>query len=528
MTFFDNTKNTSKNEPFLRIIAIGGTASVNTNLTVYEYGDDIIVVDCGIGFPDDEQPGVDVIIPDFSYLIEHKNKVRALFLTHGHADHIDAVPYFLQELNVPVYAGKLVQGLIKEKLKEKRFKSVQDAAFNLISPETPEVRVGAFSVSAFRLNHSVPSTVGFAIKTPQGLVMHMADYKIDWTPVLDKPVDMARIAQLAGQGVLCLLSDCLGSTSEGFSKSERSLNDTFIELFERAEGRQVLVTTISSNISRMYQIITAAVKHGRKVVFSGRSIEQGATVARGLGYLKFADSVFVPEKDAKRYLQKDLVYIVAGCYGQPESSLGRLSRNENKDIELEDNALVIFSAKGDLITMASVVRPKYFIPIGGTVTKMRAYKNMIGTLGFNRDTVFELLAGESVVFSNGMAQKGDRVDVKDVYLEMGSADSVSPVVLRDRQVLSDDGVFVVVIPLTGKTKEPVGKVEIITRGFVYVKESQALIGRSRDVINKALDKFRGDFGNWGVVKSTVEKEIERFLFRETGRRPLIIVSSLIV
>ena len=568
MQIFKDTK--QPNElPAVKIIAVGGTTEVNGNMTVYECGDDIIVVDCGVGFPDEEQLGIDVIIPDFTYLLERKEKIRGVFLTHAHADHIDAVPYLLQDLSVPIYAGKLVWGLLEEKLKEKRFKNVPKPSFHLLSPDTPKVTVGNFSFRAFRLNHSVPAAMGFAIDTPQGLIMHMADYKIDWTPAIDKPVDLGRISQIADEGVLCFLSDCLGCTTKGYSQSEATLNDTFDNLFDKAGSRQILVTTISTNISRMYQIISSAVKHDRKVVFGGRSIEQSSGVARRLGYLKFDDSVFIAESDAKNYAQKDLIYIIAGCYGQPGSSLGRASRGENKDIVLEENALVIFSAdpnppgvdvdvermqdaltlrgcevlyseiqanlhvsghgpRGDLITMASVVKPKYFVPIGGTVTKMRAYKNMIGELGFDKKSVFELLQGESVVFENHLAKKGDKIHIEEVYIEGGNSESVSPIVIKDRQVLSEDGVFVVVVPVSRDEKKLAGKVEMISRGFVYVKESRALMGRSRDVVNKALDKYQGDLSDWGKVRADVEKSVEKFLFRETRGKPLIIVSSIII
>ena len=248
MRLFDNIK-TNSNKPRLRIITLGGTETVTKNITIYECGEDIIIVDCGVGFPDSEMHGVDVVIPDFSYLLEHREKVRGLFITHGHEDHIGAVPYLLSELNVPVYTSKLVQGFINVKLKEKKFKAIQNVRFNLLNPETPEVVVGNFKVSAIRINHSVPASMAFAIKTPQGTVLHMADYKIDWTPVLDKPIDLGKISMYGKEGVLCLMSDCLGSTAEGYTKSESALGETFNELFENAQGRQILVTTISSNIS---------------------------------------------------------------------------------------------------------------------------------------------------------------------------------------------------------------------------------------------------------------------------------------
>ena len=497
------------------------------------------------------------------------NWFKGLLITHAHEDHIGAVPYLLQQVNVPIYANKLVQGLLKEKLKEKRFRGIgENVSFHLISSETEETEIGVFKIKGFRLNHSVPEALGFAIKTPEGTIMHMADYKIDWTPVLDAPIDLGVIAEYGRNGVLCLLSDCLGSTTEGYSKSESTLNDTFQDLFEVAEGRQILVTTISSNISRMYQIINAALKLRRKVVMSGRSIDQSVRVARDLGYLPFDEDVFVTENEASSHAQKELVYIIAGCYGQQGSSLDRLSRGENEQITLENNAMVVFSAdpnppgvaedvervmdnltlkgaeviyskiqenlhvsghgtRGDLITIASVVRPKYFIPIGGTVTKARAYTNMVADLGWSHEAVFELLEGESVEFHDGSAKKGARLTVKPVFVDGSTVGEVTQIVVKDREQLSSEGVFVVVVPMQeGKILR--GKVEVITRGFIYVKESKELMGKSKDVVNKILDKNGEKVDDWGNLKRRIENDVERFLFKATGRRPLIIVHSMSV
>lgn len=546
----------SKDE--LKIITMSGTEGVTKNMTVYECGEDIIVVDCGIGFPDSDLLGVDTLIPDMSYVFENKDRVRGLIITHGHEDHIGAVPYFLQELDVPVYATKLVQGFLTEKLKDKQFKGInQNVKFNLITPGKEEFEIGCFKISAFRVNHSVPSSVGFAIRTPQGLILHMADYKIDWTPVLDKPIDLGRIAELGSEGVLCLLSDCLGSTSEGYSKSEATLNDTFKDLFEDAKDRQILVTTISSNISRMYQIIEAAIHCGRKVCLAGRSIDQSVRVAKNLGYLPFNQDAFITTSNAKEHLQKDIVYIIAGCYGQQGSALDRTARSEHDDITLEDNALIVFSAdpnppgvvedvekimdrltllgaeviyskiqgnlhvsghgpRGDLIMVAAIAKPKYFIPIGGTVTKTRAYRNMLGELGIEHNRVFELLEGESVIFNGDEAKKGEKLELKQVYADGKTIGDVIPVVIRDREHLSSEGVFVVVIQG--------GKADVITRGFVYVKESKSLIGRSKDLVNKILNKNKGQ--DWGSLKHRIENDVERFLFKETGHRPMIIVHAV--
>lgn len=554
----------------LKILALSGTEGVTKNMTIYEYGNDIIVVDCGIGFPDADMYGVDVVIPDFTYLLENKEKVKGVFITHGHEDHLGAVPYLLRELNAPIYANALVQGFIKGRIKDRGTKDMaQNTSFHLIGEDVEEITLGNFKVSTFRVNHSVPNSLGIAIDTPQGKVLHMADYKVDWSPVLDKPIDIATISKYGEEGVLCLLSDCLGATTDGYSQSEQTLNQTFHDLLEKAEGRQLMITTISSNISRIYQIVDAAVKAGRKVVLGGRSIHQSVTVARGLGLLPFDDNVFVNDRGSNELRQSELVYIVAGCYGQQGSTLDRISRGEHDSIILVENSLVVFSAdpsppgvgpdvekvmdnltlrdatviysqiqenlhvsghgpKGDLTLIASIVKPKYFIPIGGTITKARAYKNMIEELGFDRESVFELLEGDNVLFSNNQARLGKKIETKQVYVDGKKVGDVGATVIRDRSKLSDDGVFVVIVPISKTTKEPISNVEIVTRGFIYVKESKQLMGAAKDAVNKILDKNQQQVANWGALQSKIEKEIGRLLYRETGRSPMVIVHSVAV
>ena len=543
-------------KPPLKILTLSGTESVTKNLTVYECGDNIIIVDCGVGFPDSEMPGVDLVIPDFTYLKENAHKVKGLFITHGHEDHIGAVPYLLAELTVPIFTSQLVQGFLAERLKEKVNEKLANISMHTLDPESGEVSVGCFRVSAFRLNHSVPRSMGLAIKTPQGTIMHMADYKIDWTPVLDKPIDLAKIARLGEEGVLCLLSDCLGATTEGYSKSESTLSDTFHDLFEAKDGRQIFVTTISSNISRMHQIIVAAMKHNRRVVLSGRSIDQSMRVALGLGYVNYDKSVFVPEKDSQKYAQNELVYIIAGCYGQSGSALDRLARGEHEGIAMQKEAVVIFSAdpsppsvredverlidtlilggaeviygaiqenlhvsghgtKGDLITIAGVVRPKYFIPIGGTVSKMRAYTNMLESLGYTKNSVYESLEGESVVFENGSAKKGPTIETQMVMVGQNGGGEIHEVVIKDRQRLAENGVFIVILPLAEDKKSLAGRVEVVTRGFVLVKESRGLLEKSAQGAAKASDL--------GFIRSKMEKDIQGFLHKETGGSPLVVV-----
>lgn len=550
----------------LKIIKLGSEVGATKNMTVYEQGDDIVVVDCGIGYPDSDLPGVDIVIPDVSYLLQNKHKVRGIFVTHGHEDHFGAIPYVIRDLNVPIYANTLVQSLIKKRLEDRTPGFSENVSFNLISADMGPVRAGSFTFEFFRVNHSVPDSLGFALKTSQGTVLHMADYKIDWSPVIDKPIELDKISRYGNEGVLCLLSDCLGVTHEGYTKSERELAQTFDTLIENAHGKQIFLTTISSNISRMYQVIEAAIRHSRKVVFVGRSISQTAEIAKGLKYLPFSPDAYVDLKEAKKFDPASLLYIIAGCYGQQESALFRLAIGDHQQLSINEGDLVIFAAdpgppsshepvetllhyltvagadviyseiqdnlhvsghgkKGEIKTVASLSKSKYYIPIGGTAARMRAFTHMVETLGVNKSNVFELLEGEVVIFENGNAKFGEKIATENIYIEGSTADKVGEVVLKDREKLSDDGVFVVVVPVT-KENQLAGRAEVVTRGFFYVKENMSLLGRSKDVVNKVLDKEKADLENWNRVKGKIEKKLEKFFYDETGKRPLILISTV--
>lgn len=554
----------------LKIINLSGTEDVTKNLTVFETENDIIIVDCGVGFPDSDMLGVDMVIPDMTYLKKNSHKIRGLFLTHGHEDHIGAVPYFLAEFpNVPVYSGKLVLGFLRKKFEEKRkYKGVpKNPSLHELSPDSEPITLGDFTVEAFGVNHSVPNSLGFAIRTPEGLILHISDFKIDLTPVIDSPIDLNRIARYGEEGVLCLLSDCLGITSEGYSQPEKELSGTFDLLFDKATGKQIIVTTLSSNISRIYQIIKSAQKLDRKIVLLGRSIQGNVDVARGLDYLRFEDSVFVDPKEASKYNQADLVYIAAGSYGQPNSALGRLSRNEHRHVTLQEGACVIFSAdpsppgveedvdrvqdsltllganvlfsqiqdnlhvsghgtRGDLEMIAYLSKAKYYVPIGGTIKRMRIYSNMLGNLGRPQENVFEQLGGDTIVFENGEAKKGTRIAVKDVFLDGSTVGDVGPLVIRDREQLADDGIFVVVVPINQKSRQLAGDVEVVTRGFIYVKESADLINKTKQSVMGLLESRKNNLRNWNEVREDIEKRMNKMLYKETGRNPLIFIQAI--
>ncbi|EKD99549.1 MAG: hypothetical protein ACD_22C00234G0008 [uncultured bacterium] len=564
--FVNTVSNEKSDKPVLKLIAVGD--GVTKNLTVYEYGNDIIAVDYGIGFPGTDDIGVDFIIPDMRYLLENSHKVRGLIITHAHADHFGAVPHLLKELNLPIYANKLTQAYIQNELEEKQFKGIKDTVkYHLLDATTGVADLGVFKVSAFNVNHSVPGSLGIVIDTPEGRIIHMADYKIDPSPILDPPMSLEQLADISKNGVLCLASDSLGSRSKGSIPSEKTLNDTFPQLFAKYPTQQLFITTISSNISRMYQITDAAIKAGRRVVPMGRSIDSSVKIARSLGYLPFPDNAFVDLKKSFEYTPDTLVYLIAGCFGQKGSALDRLSRGEHRDVIIEKGAIVIFSAepnppgvdidvedvssnlvlsgaevidhtnfdnlhvsghghRDDLFKIAMTVKPKYYVPNGGTPIQMHAYANMICESGVERDKVFELQAGEVVEFSNGYAKKGKKIEVQDLYFD---GIGVSPIVIEDRKVLSQDGVFVIIVARSldenGSTGS-YGKIEIVTRGFIYVKEARELVGHAKTLINNLLTKNSEKSDDWGSLKFKIEKEVSRFLFKETGRKPMVIVHSI--
>lgn len=559
--------------PELKIISFSGSFSATKNLMVYEYGDDIIVVDCGIGFPEKSMHGVDLIIPDFTYLRENKDKIRGLFITHGHEDHMGAISYFLEEFNVPMYSNRLVQEYTKEKMKDRGLNGLlKNVTFKTFVPEDQPVICGPFKISGFRINHSVPSAVAYVIDTPQGRIVHAADFKFDMDPVLDKPADVKVIKKFGDEGVLCMLSDCLGVSKDGGSEPETILAPTFEKIMKEGYGRQIFITVISSNLARMHQIIEAARKHGRKVVLSGRSIEQTIRIGIELGYLPFKKEDFISEREAYKQPQSGLLYLIAGCFGQVGSSLDRVSKHEHDDISLEKNALVVFSAepsppgvdvdvlammdrltlegcevyaqflhsrihehlhisghghRDDLKLMVKLLNPKYIIPIGDTVVKMRVYRDMLqDEMQISPDRVYELMDGDSVIFNQGVASKGKKLETQEVYVNSSTYQQIPAGVVKDRNRLANDGIFVVTVVLDKDRKPIKGKVDIVTRGLVIVSESKSFIGRAKDTVNKIFDKHTDQLGDWGFLKGKIEKSIEKFIIRETGKRPIILVINI--
>ena len=543
----------------VKLIPIGGTTNVNKNMYVYETENEILIVDCGIGFPDADMYGVDIVIPDFSYVIERSEKVIGILLTHGHEDHIGAVPYLLAHISVPVYGTKLVLGFLREKFKEH---NINKSILKIIYPDQPSFKIGSFDITPFRVNHSVPDSLAYGLKINNNLIIHVSDFKFDWSPVMDKPFEVGKLAKLADEHPILLLSDSLGSSVSGYTRSERVLGETFSIAMEKNETKQIIITTVSSNISRIQQVIDASIKHKRKVVLLGRSIKTNVEVARTLGYINTPLTVFVEEKELSKFKEEDLVYITTGAYGQTESALGRIASNTHKNIKLQNDSIVIFSAdpipgsfnqidamidkltllgaevlykdvqenlhvsghgaSGDITMLAAIVKPKYFMPIGGTVKTMRAYTKLVSKLGHNKENFFELNEGQSLLIESGVITLGETYKTGNVFIDGNRQISLDPVVIKDRQQLADDGIVAIAIPFNIKTQKVIGKIEINSRGFVFMKESKGLIHNATQKVEKVILANQSKLSDWNFVKQEVDKELSKFFYKETGRNPVIL------
>lgn len=551
-----------KQKPPLRYYSLGGGGEVTRNFHVYEYGDEILIVDCGIGFPDSEALGVDIVVPDISYLRGKIERIKGILISHGHEDHYGALPYLLKDLgNPPVYSSRLVQGFIRRKLEGANMLS--GARLCLINPEEPAFRLGSFEIDSFHVAHSVPDSLGFRITTPQGKVLHISDNKIDMTPVMkSNAFDLSRVAELGNEGVLVLVSDCLGSTAPGHSYSEKDIEKHFYNLFSEAKG-QIFVTTVSSNISRIQQAINAASKLGREGVFLGRSIEGNSLVAKKLGYLDIPPGFLVSPRDlSKRSLNK-VIYFCAGAYGQSGSALDRLSRGDHRLAEIKPEATVVFSAdpappgvkdnvdavidrltqlkatvhyyelqenlyvsghgaSGDKQLLMTLAKPKYFIPISGSPRHVRAYSHLAQELGYSERSIYEIDSGEVVEFKDGRASKGRAITVRNVFVDGFGVGDVGTVVLSDRQMLANDGILVLVLPLKKDKLELAGKVSVSNRGFVFAKEFRALLDEVGVIAAKSVKKFKGKSGDRAGLRRRVEETVHSFVAKETGRSPIVL------
>jgi ribonuclease J len=542
----------------LKIIPLGGLNEIGKNMTVYQYEDDIIVVDSGLAFPEDELLGIDVVIPDISYLKKNASKVKGIVLTHGHEDHIGGLPYVLNELNVPVYGTNLTLGLVENKLKEHRLQKTK--LIRIVPGQI--IKLGVFEIEPIRVCHSIADSVAFAIKTPLGVIVQTGDFKIDYTPIDGQKMDLHRFAQLGSEGVLALLADSTNVVREGYTMSERTVGETFEQIFRHATSNRIIVASFASNVHRIQQIINAADMNDRKVAFSGRSMVNVSNVALELGYLKCSPDIIIDIKDIDRYPENEIVVITTGSQGETMSALARMANSEHRNMEIVPGDMVILSSspipgneksvnkivnqltqKGahviyesladvhvsghakqeELKLIHTLVKPKYFLPVHGEYVHLNRHRELAMELGMNSSNIFILSNGSVLEFSAKGAKIGKSVQAGRVFIDGLGVGDVGNIVLRDRKHLSEDGLIIIAVALSEATGEVVNGPDLISRGFVYVRESEALMEGARSVIDAELKRcFSKNIKDWATLKSSVKDALSQYIYQSTKRSPMIL------
>ena len=542
----------------LKIIALGGLNEIGKNMTLYEYGKDILVVDCGLGFPDDEMYGVDIVIPDFSYLEKNKDRVRGIVLTHGHEDHIGAISYLLEEVNAPIYATAMTNGLVKLKLEEHK---LLDKVKLVNKKPGDRFKVGCMEVEFIHVNHSIAGAVAVAVKTPVGMIIQTGDYKIDSTPIQESMIDLTRFGELGNEGVLALLADSTNVERDGFSPSERFVGAKLNSLFENCKNR-IIITTFASNVHRIQQIIDVSAKHGRKVAITGRSMENVIAVSRELGYLKVPNDTLVDISKIKNYPKSKVTIITTGSQGESMSALYRMVFSGHKQIEIEAGDRVIISAsavpgnektiskvinslfyknadvrygyiedihvsghacRGEMKLLLALVRPKYFIPVHGEQRHMKLHAELAKSVGIEPKNILISETGRVIELGKKGAKLNGSVQSGQIMVDGAGIGDVGSIVLRDRKTLARDGMFVVVVNLSSEDNSIVAGPDIITRGFVYVKESGDLMEEMRGIVVQTIEACRDDgIGDWTTIKAAMKSALSSYLYKTTKRTPMIL------
>ena len=542
----------------LKIISLGGLNEIGKNLTVYEYGGDIVVVDCGMGFPDDDMYGIDVVIPDVSYLIKNQNKVRGIFITHGHEDHIGALPYVLRSLNAPIYATRMSAGLIRLKLEEHR---LLDKTKLVTCEAGNTVRAGKFSVEFIHVNHSIADAVAFAIKGPVGTCVHTGDFKIDATPIQGGMIDLARLGQLGNEGVLALLADSTNVERPGYTRSERSVGNSFDALFKGCEER-IIVTTFASNVDRLQQIIDVAARYGRRVAVTGRSMENAMKVSTELGYMNIPDGVLMDLNQIKSLPKNRVCIITTGSQGETMSALSRMAFSTHRQVDILPGDRIIISAsaipgnehsignvinelyrKGaevlnerelalhvsghacqeELKIIHALVKPKFFIPVHGEQRMLQTHAKLAREMGMDSNHILISDIGRVMELTQNSARLAGTVTAGQVFVDGLGVGDVGSVVLRDRRHLAQDGMIVVVMSMSGEDGSLVSGPDLITRGFVYVKESEGLMEELRQVALEAINSVDARYStDWSAIKGAVKGDLSNYLYKKTKRSPMIL------
>ena len=542
----------------VKIIPLGGLNEIGKNMTAIEYKNDIIIIDCGLKFPDEDMFGIDVVIPDITYLLKHKDKVSGIFLTHGHEDHIGALPYVLKQLNVPVYGTKLTLGIVQSKLKEHNLLSTTE----LITVKPRDVvRLNSVSVEFIKTNHSIADSVAIAIHTPLGAVLHTGDFKVDYTPIDGEPMDFARFAELGKKGVLLMMADSTNVERPGYTMSEKIVGESLCRIFGKSKGR-IIVATFASNIHRIQQIIDAAAMYGRKVAVSGRSMENIVQVAIELGYIKIEKENLVSIDQINKYNNNEIVIITTGSQGEPMSALARMATSEHRKVNIVSGDTIIISAtpipgneklvsrvidqlfkKGaevvygsseavhvsghacqeELKLMQTLVRPKYFIPVHGEYRHLKQHGELANSIGVPKSNILIPEIGDVIEITRNSIKKSGSVISGQIFVDGLGVGDVGNIVIRDRKHLSQDGILTVVVTLSKENKAIIAGPDIISRGFVYVRESEKLMDEARDIVRNVFAKCEEQkITDWSTLKSTVRDELRSFLYEKTKRKPMIL------
>jgi ribonuclease J len=544
-------------KPRLRIIPLGGLSEIGKNMMAMEYGDDIIIIDAGLMFPGEEMLGIDLVIPDISYLLERREKIRGIVITHGHEDHIGALPYLLPQLDVPVYSTRLTHGLISVELKER--KALSGAKLKVM-PFGSQFTLGRFKVEFFPVCHSIPDSAGLIIYTPVGTIIHSGDFKLDYTPVDGKPTDLSRLAQLGAQGVLLLLSDSTYAELPGYTPSERVVGETLDHVMAEAPGR-VIVTTFSSLVSRIQQVIDAAAKHQRRVFIVGRSMSEIVRMTLELGYLKPPNGILARLDELRGMPHNRVVLITTGSQGEPTSALVRIANQDHRQVHIIRGDTVVLSATAipgneslinrtvdslfkqgaqvlydkvaqvhvhghgsqeELKLLLNLVKPRFFMPIHGEYRHLSLHAKLAQSVGIPQGNIFLLEDGDVLELGPQAGRITGKVSSGNVYVDGLSVGDVGSVVLRDRRMLSRDGVVMVIITVNRQTGKLVGRPDIVSRGFVEPGETKDMIEESRDLVARALDHSGARPADWGFIYSKVRDILHKFYYEQTKRRPMIL------
>ncbi|WP_048602444.1 ribonuclease J [Rubeoparvulum massiliense] len=547
------------NQERLLIFPLGGVGEIGKNMYVVEYGEDILVIDAGLKFPEEEMLGIDIVIPDITYLLENNERIRGIFITHGHEDHIGALPYVLRDLKVPVYGTRLTLGLVEGKLREAGI--LRQNQLRVVDSDSM-IEAGACKVSFFRTNHSIPDSVGICIETPLGQVVHTGDFKFDHTPVNNQHADLHKMAEIGQKGVLCLMSDSTNAERSGFTPSERLVGVALSDVFEKAEQR-VIVATFASNVHRVQQVIEAAVTNNRKVAIVGRSMVNVVNVALELGYLHVPEGTLIDVNEINKLPAEEVVILSTGSQGEPMSALSRMAYATHKSVDILPGDTVIIAAtpipgneryvgriidklyrigatvihgsrehnihvsghgsQEDLKLMLNLMKPQYFVPIHGEFRMQKQHAQLSIDCGVDPENIFLLENGDSVEITEDQARYGPKKPSGVVLIDGLGVGDVGNIVLRDRKLLSQDGILVVVVTLSKQTGQILSGPDIISRGFVYVRESEELLDEAAKLVQQTLEKcVNQNVNEWSSLKNSVRDQLGRFLFDRTRRRPMIL------